>query len=358
MQRLIINTEFFLQCNGSCSGCFLTEDERLSENTFIEEIRSGLNIIAAKYKDKTIPFLVIGFGRGNILNLNKNGIDSLLELITWCKENFQYERIIFEVSTSLIGKIENQISMAKYIVEREEGAYFNMVLNSELSSKTFWKNVALFHRELSEFRTNLYKIVDGNSDILVLNVNPQKLPDIEVLKDFTKDYFSPINISIFPFDKTIGKVITEKEINEMTKWGENIWINFKDKDLNIKNFLNGLGEVNLENKLSEYIQYNKETINAYIFIDKTGKITEGTLSIMGEVDKVRLLEKFDIDISIETGLKTMLKNKTCRDCEYQKKCLLSGAYLNLMANTKNVFLEKKSGCLSGYKEIFRLESEQ
>lgn len=352
VEKLIINTEFFLQCSGCCSGCFLTEQERQSENTHYKEILEGLKTIAQKYEGINIPFLVIGFGRGNTLNLNKTGIDSLLSLMSWCRENFTFEEIIFEVSTSLIGKLESQVDIAKYIVEQEEKAYFNMVLNSELTSKSFWRNVASFHDALSEFRTIKYNIIDGNADILVLNVNPQKLPSLDDLKEFTKNYHSPVNISIFPFNN--GAIIGEADIEKIKDWSIKLWTEFKNKDLNIKNFLDGLNSINMESNLEAYKSYSEMTFKSYIFIDKNGEITEGSLSIMGEVDKIRLLDKFQVELSIEDGFKSMIKNKHCRGCEFQKQCILSGAYLNLMANSKSIMLKKNSGCLSGYQEIFRL----
>lgn len=354
MEKLIINTEFFLQCNGSCSGCFLTEGERQSENTHYEAIKNGLIEVSNRYKGIHIPFLVIGFGRGNTLNLHNDGIESLISLMKWCRENFSFEEIIFEVSTSLIGKLDTQINTAKYIVEKEEKAYFNMVLNSELTSKSFWNNVAIFHEKLSSFRTEKYNIIDGNADILVLNINPQKLPSLDDLKEFTKNYQSPINISIFPFNK--GIIISSEDIKKIKIWSADLWQEFKEKDLNIKNFLNGLNSINIENNIETYKEYTDITFKSYIFIDKNGYITEGSLSIMGEVDKIRLMDKFDIQLSIEDGYKQMIKNKYCRECEFQKQCLLSGAYLNLMANNKNIILNKGTGCLSGYQELFKLST--
>ena len=353
IDKLIINTEFFLQCSGSCSGCFLTEEERQSENTYYNEISKGLSVVAEKYNNIHIPFLVIGFGRGNTLNLHENGINKLIDLMKWCRGNFSFDEVIFEISTSLIGKLDKQIENAKYIIEREEKAYFNMVINSEITSKSFWNNVASFHSSLSLFRTEKYNITDGNADILVLNVNPKKLPSISELKEFTKDYNSPVNISIFPFNK--GVIINKQDIDNVKNWSSELWNEFKHKDLNIKNFLNGLNSINMENNIQSYKEYSDMTIKSYIFIDKNSEITEGSLSVMGEVDKIRLMDKFSITLSIENGYKNMMKNKHCRKCEFQKQCLLSGSYLNLMANNKNIIVDKDSnGCLSGYQELFRL----
>lgn len=352
VEKLIINTEFFLQCNGSCSGCFLTEEERLSENTHYLAIEKGLKEVSKQYQGQHIKFLVIGFGRGNILMLHRDGVNSLLDLMKWCRENFSFDEVIFEVSTSLIGKLDTQLETAKYIVENEVSAYFNMVLNSELTSKSFWKNVAVFHDEMADFRTKEYGLIDGNGDILVLNVNPQKLPSLEDLGEFTKEYQSPVNISIFPFNS--GSIISETDMINVREWSKSLWENFKNKDLNVKNFLYGLNTINMDSNIDNYIKYTEETLKSYIFIDKNGLITEGSLSIMGEVDKLRLMDKFNIKLSIEDGIKTMIKNKYCRGCEYQKQCLLSGAYLNLMANSKNINLAKNKACLSGYQELFKL----
>ena len=109
MDQLIINTEYFLQCHGHCTGCFLTQEERDSNNTYKDIVFNGLKDLNSKYRDEYFEHLVIGFGRGNILNLPLSNLEELLEIMSWCENEFNYKKLTFEVSTSFIGKFNQQI---------------------------------------------------------------------------------------------------------------------------------------------------------------------------------------------------------------------------------------------------------
>lgn len=353
IEKLIINTEFFLQCHGSCSGCFLSVEERQSTSIYCHQVKSGLSNIAELYKNKKINELIIGFGRGNVLNLNEENLDKLLSIIHYVENNFNYEKIVFEVSTSLIGKLEKQKKSAEYLLSHNKNIFFNMVINSELSSSTFWSNLNSFYEHTSTIRKK-WGLKEDWGDILVLNVNPMKLPDLDFLSQFTREYPSPINISIFPFN--YGEKVEKKEIMEVISWSEKLWALFKDKDLNIKNYLYSLHKDDIGDGLKGLELYQKQTLNSYYFIDKNGIIVNGSLSIMGEVDKVRLLEKYSLSLNIQEAYKSMQRDLACNDCEYQKECLLSGAYLNFMANKKTIKF-KSNICLSGYQKIFKLADQ-
>lgn len=348
MRQLIINTEYFLQCQGHCSGCFLSEAERASENTYEPIVREHLWKLAQKYPDP-IEHLVIGFGRGNLLNLPAVELDKLLTLMKDIQSWFSYEKLTFEVATSLIGKIEQQIEKAHYLLNQNCHIYFNMVINSEITSLSFWNNLDKFYHANKTFRQEHFGWTDNTADILVLNVNPENLPDLGFLETFTKDYPSAINISIFPFNDPSN--ITNDSLKEINEWSQALWQKFSHKDLNIKNYLHSLSAINLEHTLSDYLTFYEQTEKSYYFIDKRGDISNGALSIMGEVDKIRLLNKYHLNLDLVAGYKNMQKNKACLRCEHQKECLLSGAYLNMLANQKG---NHGALCLSGYQQLFEL----
>ena len=348
-ERLIINTEYFLQCHGHCSGCFLSVDERNSNNVFLTIIEEKIKALAQANPQK-INHLIIGFGRGNILNLNRKSLEKLVTLIHWCEKNFNYQNITFEVSTSLIGKIQSQIEAALYLLTQSQNIYFNIVVNSEITSEQFWKNLDIFYQKTASYRQNEWKWTDNWGDILVLNVNPAKLPDIEFIEKFTEHYPSPVNISIFPFDKSAQ--ISEDQMQTVIQWSENIWKKLSHKDLNIKNYLTSLNEISLSHNLQDYMNYQKQTEKSYYFIDKAGLVSQGTLSIMGEVDYIRLVDKFNLQTDFYEAYRIMQKNKACSMCDYQKECLMSGAYLNFLANSPN--LANQNICASGYQKLFEL----
>ena len=87
------------------------------------------------------------------------------------------------------------------------------------------------------------------------------------------------------------------------------------------------------------------------FVDKNGEITKGSLSIMGEVDFYRLKNKFNISPNIKDAFKIMQKTKPCNKCQFQKECLLSGAYLNMLHNSSKI--NSSDYCLSGYQSLFK-----
>lgn len=148
--KLIINTEVFLQCHGHCSGCFLNESERNEQENHLNKIKEPLLNILKKKANKYTHY-IIGFGRGNLLNMNMTSINNLLDLMKECENILGSEpKITFEVSTSLIGKINNQLEKSKYIIESNKNVYFNVVINSEVTSEKFWENWNTFRVEKYE----------------------------------------------------------------------------------------------------------------------------------------------------------------------------------------------------------------
>lgn len=348
MNQLIINTELFLQCYGNCSGCFLTQEERVSTNTQFELIKSGLSQLAQQYKEVHIKKLVIGFGRGNLLNFSLDQLNQLSELITWCEKSFTYEDITFEISTSLIGKIEQQIANAKYLLSTSKNIFFNIVINSEITSKSFWNNFQQFYNYTAEIRKGWGWLEDWG-DILVLNVNPQKLPDLEWIKEISENHKSPININLFPFEHA-QKIILNSEIVSVNEWVNNLWDILDGKDFNMKNYLEQLHSIDFDLNPTDLQHYYVHTEKSYIFIDKLGTITKGISSIMGEVDFPRLIEKYSLDPNMLFAYRKMQRTLACMDCNYQKECLVSGAFLNYLSNTDKI--KDKSVCASGYQTVF------
>lgn len=345
----ILNCEIFLQCHGHCSGCFLSDIERTEENTHISKIKEPLLRILNDNKNKYTHY-VIGFGRGNLLSMNVDSINELISLINECEKIIPHNKLTYEVSTSLIGKIDKQIEVANYFINKNNNIYFNVVINSEITSNNFWENWNKFYKANVKLRES-FGFNDYTGDIVVINVNPRILPDLRLLEEAFDNKPSPINISLFPFDNGL---INQQELTNLNKWSEEMFITFKNVDLNIKNYLDGLLSTTVGSAIEDTLNYHRNTLNSYFFIDKDGKLVPGSSSIMGEVDYVRLLEKYSTDVKPSTAIIKMQKNKTCINCEHQQKCILSGAYLNMMHNEKKAVGIK--GCLSGYQKIFEQAS--
>lgn len=348
MNQLIINTELFLQCHGHCSGCFLTPEERISNNTHFGLIKSGLESLSIQYKNDNIKKLVIGFGRGNLLKFSQEQLIELSDIIKWCETAFTYQEITFEVSTSLIGKIEQQMHNAQFLLSQSKNIFFNIVINSEIMSKSFWNNFQQFYNYTAEIRKGWGWLEDWG-DILVLNVNPKKLPQLDWIKEISKEHKSPININLFPFESD-QKIVLKNEIVAVNQWVESLWDVLENKDFNMKNYLQQLDTIDFELNPTDLSDYYNNTEKSYIFIDKLGNITKGISSIMGEVDFPRLVEKYSLDPNILLAYRKMQRTLACMECSYQKECLVSGAFLNYLGNVDRI--KDKSICASGYQTIF------
>ena len=118
----------------------------------------------------------------------------------------------------------------------------------------------------------------------------------------------------------------------------------------MKNYLKQLNNIDFDLTPIDLKNYYEHTEQSYIFIDKKGQITKGISSIMGEVDFPRLIEKYELNPDIVLAYKKMQKIPVCRDCDYQKECLVSGAFLNLIANESRI--KDTLICPSGYQSIF------
>lgn len=347
-KKLILNIEYFLQCAGNCAGCFLTRQERESSQVFNDLLLNKIEEILNKANLEKNDNIIIGFGRGNILNLDYDELNLLLTLISEIEKKYSNINIKYEVSTSLIGKMPVMIERAKYLIEKNRKIYFNIVINSEIASKSFWGNYQSFYGALSSERSS-WGLNDETGDILVLNINPESLPNIEEMKQYFqqngKYNGSPFNISVFPFTKNLN----DELLKRLNDWILELYKKTKDFDLNIKNIIEGVIKTSNFSSLEDIVNYHNYGKGAYYFISKDGEITPGHFSTMGEVDYPRLLEKYKIDPDIKNAIKTLNKNKVCVFCEHKNTCLLTGAYLSAVAN---IGLGAKSVCPNGYQGLF------
>ncbi len=373
MKQIIFNLDVYFKCAGHCAGCFLSQQER-NDSQFVPYVFQNdfFTYLSQLIQQKITPeteLLIIGFGRGNILSAEEKDIILLAQLIKKLDVAFDVPKK-FEISTSLIDKLPSQLQKAEILLKTSPNLYFNVVVNSEILSPSFWKIWRDFYQHNQKYRVQ--KSIIENGDILVLNINPDNLPDIEdlyqKLKIENKIIQSPINVAFFPYQRHI----VEEDLKQLHQWIIYFDQTFKDTDVNYKNFL--LQMKNFEigqdvNTIKNYFQKNQQS---YVFIDKYKNIKQGSLSIMGEIDYHRLKDKFDINVSIHEFLKLANRNKVCIECDYQKECLLSGAYLVALQNDKmkrkkyffanqnmasNITVEHKKEktayCLNGYQALFQ-----
>ena len=352
--KLILNIEYFLQCAGNCAGCFLSRQERDSSQVFNNLLLNKVEEVLDKSGINSQDNIIIGFGRGNILNLDYSELSLLLDLMLEIEKKYHNINIKYEVSTSLIGKLNLMVEKALFLVNKNKKIYFNIVINSEIVSKKFWGNFQYFYNTLSKERSSWGK-TDEMGDILVLNINPENLPNINELKEYFQQNGiyngSPFNISVFPFSNNINN---DSLIN-LSNWLLDLYRKTKDFDLNIQTIIKGVMKTSNFSSLEDIFNYHNFGKGSYYFISKSGEITDGHFSTMGEVDYPRLLEKYKINPDFKNAIKYLNKNKVCLFCEQKNTCLLTGAYLSAIAN---IGLGAKEICPNGYQKLFeQIESD-
>lgn len=340
VDRLVVNSELFLSCFGHCSGCPLTLAERSSKQVHFEAAKRGLTTIYDEFENSEIQNLIVGFGRGNLLNLPNDGLAELAELMNSVRNSFRYENLIFEVSTSLVGKLDSQISVGAKILDKSD-VFFNVVVNSEITSPSFWKNLNSFLDAMTAIRLDEFGMRSDNGDIVTINVNPKILPDLKSLKEVLAGRKSPINFCLFP--------PSPENAGRVESWTEELWNEFAEFDMNVKNFLTELRSFDSDLSLAGIKACFDETRNTYRFVSVNGDVIDGSLSIIGEIDSARLMARHSVELDFKKAKRNMQINPFCASCEHQFECLMSGSYVNLLANPMTT-----DRCPSGYGRIFQL----
>ena len=225
-QYYVINLDYCGFCHGNCNGCMLTELERKTPNAFYDynEIKPTLDKIIEDVKEKSLNIknLVITFGKGNTLLLNEKHRNEINVIADYIKKNINHEEYHIEISTSLIGKIDYQIEIAKTMIQHDKYKIkFNVVANMDLFSKTYWENIDKFFNALTNYRGGN---IDGNGDILVLNVHANKLPPVDFIIDKIKNYRFPVNVVMLPFYTLNNNVnITKKDFDNVEEWNNELY---------------------------------------------------------------------------------------------------------------------------------------
>lgn len=350
----VINLDYCGFCHGNCNGCMLTDLERKTPNAFYNynEIKPTLDKIIEDVKEKSLNIknLVITFGKGNTLLLNEKQRNEINIIADYIKNNIKHEEYHIEISTSLIGKIDYQIEIAKTMIQHDKYKIkFNVVANMDLFSKTYWENIDKFFNELTNYRGGN---IDGNGDILVLNVHANKLPPVDFIIDKIKNYRFPVNVVMLPFYTLNNNVnITKQDFDNVEEWNYELYQKciINEIDNNLINVINNTKDIeNLKQSFDNYNQGSKD----FIFISPDKRIKAGFFSIYGENDYERVENKLNVNIekNIIKAYSKLIKNKTCKTCQFQHKCISTNGHINALLN-KEIY-SNDDACLSGLKKLF------
>ena len=351
-RTLILNLDYLGACRGACSGCLLTDQERQSGDPFLEEphLEKALKEIPHQKTTHEQIHLILAVGRGDTLGLNEAQWCKIFEFARKVKEKISPKQFTLECSTGLIGKIDQRLERALWAI-RAFGPELRFVVaaNSDAYSKAYWKNVNLFFKTLMQARGGQHK--ENSGDILVLNLNSDRLPSLQETISRIESYPFPINIAWLPFH------LTEKSVREdAARWllGFYQWANQNKKDCNLVN----LSKASISRQPSLWEALNtleQNRTSVWWFTKETGWFS-GAFSPLGDLDFIRLNQKMNMGIqnlSSQMVRKQILTKPTCKTCTYLNPCVESGTFLQGLFSTKSTTQE----CPNGMNLVFKTITE-
>lgn len=334
LDTFLVNIDYCGTCYGTCRGCLLDEQERKSTESFLsvnQLIEAFVKIKDTRPNAINSNYSSLAFGRGNTLSLSDKTWFDIKESSNKFKEVFLPKKFNIECSTSLIGKIDKSIDIAKRRVD-DLGQMLRFVIaaNSDLYSKSYWDNLDLFFKSMMDFRGG--KDTEESGDILVLNLVADHLPPVVELVDRIKDYPFPVNIAWLPLSK---------QSNDEANILSNGWLN---------DFYQESIKYGLDSNFSRFFSSKKNAIPIYDaleklnsnlqnfwWIEKDGNISNGLFTPMGDVDFSRLEKKLllPIERSPINIFKQLKRREFCKNCQYQSVCLQSGLAVYAIASKNN-----------------------
>lgn len=335
--------EYYTGCAGHCFNCFLSNDERDNKNIngSMSLLKNELINLSMNEYEEIIFFI----GRGNILSVKEDDfisdLEQLFEIIKESELKNKCNIISFEVTTSLIGNIEKQIKTAKNILSSYQKQSFRdidkfcfaLVLNTELTSSSYWKNINYFTDEMFKFRGSK----DGDSDLIFFNLKLSALPKIEFLKDKLRNNHCPIYLLWNPLPEAKNNLLNTVDYKAFDQWIVDLfdWFAKEGKDNNVINNI----KLTLENEDSDI--YNlKKNQNNFVYFDKEGVKHYGLFTLWSELVPIHFVEErkedetLYINTNIEKEITNVLRNKKCQRCEVLQECLNLGGYK--IANATNL----------------------
>lgn len=340
----IVNIDYCGYCNGKCLTCLLSEEERSLSYPFLvkEKLSSSLKKAVLSLDDRSRD-TVIGFGRGNILSLEEKYFfemaDSVFELLEELGPNVK----IIEVSTSLIGKIDDQIKKAKKLCdifpEKTDVKFVVVIDTQNINKENYWSNIEKFFKEMSDFRGG----GDDSEDVLSINISSRSLPSVETLIDKIKWVKSSVNIIWIGETDFIGCESKEETAEILEVWFRDFYLQAKEngKDSSLAYRVeNALQYGNKITGIQEAKTMIQNHYKRFRFIASDGSVHHALPSIFGDIDPVRYkdfytkTESFDANDFVLKDTLEFMRIKACRECEFAFSCISSGMYKIAVMNKK------------------------
>jgi hypothetical protein len=358
---LIIATDYATSCSGTCPTCVLSKIERKRSYpaTDANTIIVGLRAAAGSYGH--VGTLALGIGRANVLDLPEESIEEIGTIVAGAGEAFDYDEMVVEISTSLVGKIDRQIDRAKMIMEASQkwgcDVRFVIVTNTALHSEKYWRNVDTFYQAMADMRGGASH--DENGDIIQLALSLEFLPDPKELADRVAHYKSPVNLTWAPaFDNGLKD---DESLRRLEQWlGD--WYRLTSQ-ADIDSSLVNRVRQNIRmvgSGMMEAVAHATESSRAVVYIGTDGSWHNGLFTVLAEIDPARFdpsAHPASIAGTSVRDLRRFLTNPTCSACKFSDACISSGSHRIGMITLRQ-FPNGTESCPSGLRSAFASASRE
>lgn len=345
----ILNFDYCGNCHGKCRACLLSEEERKRDVPFLNQKQIGEAVTAAARLLPRSEFLAVGIGRGNTLTLRENSVDDIAFLASRVRDELAFDRGILEVSTSLVGRLEDQIERANEIEARVEETSgletrFVVVINPALSSEGYWRLLCDFFDAMEQRRS---PHSESPGDIAVVNLSADALPEPSAFAHRMAGWHFPVNVAwVGGVDEGMAGW---NAIDQVGRWFADFYENSVRLGLDcslISRAQNALAATESGGGLSNLQDMADAVSESLVFVDHMSQVHRGAFTLLGDMDPMR----FPLG-GKEVSVAPMLRNRSCRACPYLAACVHAGGAHLFTANT--LAMEGSSPvCMTGLKPVF------
>lgn len=345
----ILNFDYCGNCHGTCRACLLSEEERRRDTPFLDRAQIGQAVTTASRYLPPSEFLAVGVGRGNTLTLRESSVDDIAFLAERVRDELEFKEGILEVSTSLVGRLEEQIERAVRIETRVAEASgletrFVVVINPALESDGYWRLLGNFFEAMETRRTGRS---ESPGDIAVVNLSAESLPEVLTFAERMSGWRFPVNVT------WVGGVDAGMAgwaaIDRIGKWFADFYEASSELGLDcslISRAQNALAATALGGDLTNLQDMARAVGESLVFVDHMGRVHRGAFTLLGDMDPMRF-PMGDANISV----RDMLKNRSCRACPYLAACVHAGGAHLHQANAVAIG-DTSYECMTGFRPIF------
>ncbi len=360
-ETLIVNLDYAGRCAGSCPVCALSAEERASTRPFL----NPLTVENAFREITTLGHtscrdLVLGVGRGNMLDLGDGVVEQLNAIAASAAGAFSFDRGLIEIATSVMGRLPDQIARAERIVsgfreaDHNLDARFVVVANAANESASYWQHICSFIDHMLGLRGG----GDGDGDILLLNLSLGQLPDIPKLMEHVGKYGFPVNVTWAPsLDPAAANPDTYLALED---WLAEWYVALRSRGMDSSLVARTADAMTHTQSDMDSLQTQLEGHgNMLLFVDGQGQIHYGFSAVSADMDPVRFAsgavrqqqgqQKMVRSPGEELG--NLMRWPACRSCPHVQACVVSGAYKSALLSIERLARDKRI-CPSGMRSVF------